>query len=55
MEAKGFVAEARVSLVLKVPGLGIHAINRQLYQAQFPKGERILKTRLCSCLVRTTR
>jgi hypothetical protein len=40
IEAKGYVAEGPcVPSPSGVGAMGIHAINRQLYQAQFPKGE----------------
>jgi hypothetical protein len=39
IEAKGYVAEGPcVPSPSGVGAMGIHAINRQLYQAQFPKG-----------------
>jgi hypothetical protein len=40
IEAKGYVAEGPCVPSPQGPGaMGIHAINRQLYQAQFPNGE----------------
>ena len=40
IEAKGFVAEGPcVPSPSGAGAMGVHAMNRQLYQAQFPKGE----------------
>ncbi len=40
IEAKGYVAEGPcVPSPSGAGAMGVHAINRQLYQAQFPKGE----------------